>query len=142
MRSWAIVSILAILGLSTTIPSVAIGPQLKVDCGNWSLGRDVEGSYRELSALALYDFSGDRFEYRAKFYGSTKEKFSRGTFQGTYLIENPESNSHSVEFPLNIKFRKNKYELFMYKTKYIKAEIQFIDIQGFKASKTCIWKFK
>ena len=130
--------------LIAIVPSgaFAIGPELKVDCGNWTNHKDAQGSYRELSAVALYTFAGESFKYKIKFYGSSKEKFSRGTFQGTYEIEDPESASRTIEMPLNMKFRNNKYESFMYKSKYIKAEIQFTDIQGFENYKTCIWKWR
>lgn len=122
--------------------SFAFGPELEVDCGNWVLLRDTQGSYRELTAVAFYNFAGDSFKYKVNYYGSSKEKFSRGTFQGTYTIENPELASRTVELPLNTKFRNNKYELFMYKTKYIKAMITFTDSQGYENHKTCIWKWK
>lgn len=132
------------LGLAiATIPSNAgaIGPQLQVDCGNWTYLKDGDGSYRELSAVAFYGFAGDSFKYKVVFYGSSKEKFNRGIFQGTYKIENPEYASRTIEWPLDMKFRNNKYERFMYKTKYIKAEIKFTDVQGFENYKTCIWKW-
>jgi hypothetical protein len=126
----------------STVPSsaVAIGPQLQVDCGKWSTLKDAQGSYRELSAVALYTFAGDSFKYKVTFYGSSKEKFSRGTFQGTHTISDAESASRTIETPLNMKFRNNKIESFMYKTKYIKANIKFTDAQGFENTKTCIWK--
>ena len=126
-----------------TVPSnaVAIGPQLQVDCGNWNYLKSSAGSYRELSATALYTFAGDSFKYKVIFYGSSKEKFSRGIFHGTYKIENPEYSSRTIEYPLNMKFRNNKYESFMYKTKYIKGEIKFTDSQGFESYQTCIWKW-
>ena len=127
----------------TTVPSgaVAIGPELQVDCGNWANLKDAQGSYRELSAVAFYTFAGDSFKYKVTFYGSSKEKFSRGTFQGTYVIEDPESASRTIEMPLNMKFRNNKFESFMFKTKYIKANLRFTDVQGYGSNKTCIWKF-
>ena len=129
--------------LIATVPSdaVAIGPQLEVDCGNWTYLKDGKGSYRELSAVASYLFAGDSFKYKVNFYGSKKEKFSRGIFQGTYKIEEPEVASRVIEWPLNMKFRNNKYESFMYKTKYIMAEIKFTDGQGFENYKSCIWKW-
>jgi hypothetical protein len=130
--------------LLATLPSnsFALGPELEVDCGNWVLLRDTQGSYRELTAVAYYNFAGDSFKYKVNYFGSSKEKFSRGTFQGTYTIENPELASRTVELPLNTKFRNNKYESFMYKTKYIKAMITFTDSQGYENRKTCIWKWK
>jgi len=126
-----------------TFPSnaIAIGPQLKVDCGNWTYLKDTQGSYRELSAVALFAFAGKSFRYNVEFYGSSKENFSRGTFQGTYKIKDPESASRTIEMPLNMKFANTKYTVFMYKTKYIKADIKFTDIQGFENYKTCIWKW-
>ena len=129
--------------LIATVPTsaIAIGPQLQVDCGNWAKLRDSQGSYRELSAVALYTYAGNSFKYNIKFYGSTKEKFSRGTFQGTYKMKSPESSSRTTEIPINMKFRNNKLESFMFKTKYIKAEIKFTDIQGFESYQTCIWKW-
>ena len=127
-----------------SLPSnaIAIGPQLQVDCGNWANLKDAKGSYRELSAVALYTFAGDSFKYSVKFYGSSKEKSSRGTFQGTYKIENSEYASRTIEMPINMKFRNNKIESFMYKTKYIKADMKFTDIQGFENYQTCIWKWR
>lgn len=122
--------------------SYAFGPELEVDCGNWVIQRDTQGLYRELTAVALYNFAGDSFKYKVDYFGSSKEKFSRGTFQGTYKIEDPELASRTVEIPLNTKFRNNKYESFMYKTKYIKANIKFTDSQGYENYKTCIWKWK
>jgi hypothetical protein len=129
--------------LIVTLPSNAhaIGPQLQVDCGNWTYLKDARGSYRELSAVALYTFAGDSFKYKISFYGSSKEKFSRGIFQGTYEIEDPEYTSRTIEMPLNMKFRNNKLGSFMYKTKYIKADIKFTDVQGFENYQTCIWKW-
>lgn len=130
-----------IISSSSSI-AVAFGPQLEVDCGNWVIQRDTQGLYRELTAVALYNFAGDTFKYKVDYFGSSKEKFSRGTFQGTYKIEDPELASRTVEIPLNTKFRNNKYESFMYKTKYIKANIKFTDSQGYENYKTCIWKWK
>ena len=141
MKRSFVLSVCTVLAFLLPIPTMAIGPQLQVDCGNWNYLKDSNGSYRELSAVAIFDYSGSNFSYRVKFYGSKKENFSRGTFQGTYAIKNPESSFHSTEFPLNMKFRNNKYESFMYKTKYIKAEIKFTDSEGFEAYKTCIWKW-
>lgn len=128
----------------SSVPSnaIAIGPQLQVTCGNWANLKDSQGSYRELTAVALYTYAGNSFKYNVKFYGSSKEKFSRGTFQGTYEIEDPESASRTTEMPLNMKFRNNKMESYMYKTKYIKADIKFTDVQGFENYQTCIWKWR
>lgn len=142
MRRLSLVGICVGLLLTTfPINSHAFGPELEVDCGNWIIQRDTQGSYRELTAVALYNFAGDSFKYKVNYFGSSKEKFSRGTFQGTYKIEDPELSSRTVEIPLNTKFRNNKYELFMYKTKYIKASIKFTDSQGYENYKTCIWKW-
>jgi hypothetical protein len=120
----------------------AIGPQLQLDCGNWSYIKDGTNAYRELSAMSYYTFAGDSFKYKVVFYGSRKEKFNRGIFQGTYKIENPEYSSREIEFPINMKFGNNKYESVMYKTKYIKGKFRFTDSQGFQSYKTCIWKWK
>lgn len=143
MRRLSFVGI-SISVLLTIFPNnlYAIGPELEVDCGNWVIQRDTQGFYRELTAVALYNFAGDSFKYKVDYFGSSKEKFSRGTFQGTYKIEDPELPSRTVEIPLNTKFRNNKYESFMYKTKYIKANIKFTDSQGYENYKTCIWKWK
>lgn len=143
MKRLSLVGIcIGLLFTSSQNNSFAFGPELEVDCGNWVLLRDAQGSYRELTAIAFYNFAGNSFKYKVSYFGSSKEKFSRGTFQGTYTIENPELASRTVELPLNTKFRNNKYESFMFKTKYIKANIKFTDSQGYESYKTCIWKWK
>ena len=140
VKKLLVIAIVVSLTMSTN-SARAIGPQLQLDCGNWSYIKDGTSSYRELSAMSYYTFAGNSFKYKVVFYGSNKEKFSRGVFQGTYKIENPEYSSREIEFPINMKFGNNKYESFMYKTKYIKGEFRFTDPQGFQSYKTCIWKW-
>jgi len=132
---------ISLLVVANIQDSLAIGPQLELDCGNWEKLSDYEGAYRQLTAVALYSFSGSKFKYEVKFYSTSKSKISRGTYKGTYKIENPESTSHQVEMPLPMKFRNNSIGRTMYKTKYIRAEFKFTDVQGFQAYKTCIWKW-
>lgn len=128
MKKLLVLAIATFFALGSS-SAVAIGPQLQLDCGKWSYIKDGTSAYRELSAMSYYTFAGDSFKYKVVFYGSSKEKFSRGIFQGTYKIENPEYSSREIEFPINMKFGNNKYESFMYKTKYIKGEFRFTDSQ-------------
>jgi hypothetical protein len=141
MKRGFVFLMILLLGVTSIQNSFAIGPQLELDCGNWEKLADNEGAYRQLTAVALYSFSGSKFKYEAKFFSTSKEKTSRGIFKGTYKIENPESTSHQVEMPLPMKFRNSSMERTMYKTKYIRAEFKFTDVQGFEAYKTCIWKW-
>lgn len=141
VKRFLIVALSIFLTIGTN-SAMAIGPQLDLDCGNWRYLKDGTGAYRELSAISYYTFAGDSFKYKVVFYGSSREKFSRGVFQGTYKIENPEYSSREIEFPINMKFGNNKFESFMYKTKYIRGEFRFTDAQGFQNYKTCIWKWK
>ena len=141
MKRFLVIIICTFFTISSSFNVYALGPQLEVDCGNWENLSDNEGAYRQLTAVALYSFSGSKFKYEVKFFSTSKEKTSRGTFKGTYKIENPESTSHQVEMPLPVKFRNTRMERTMYKTKYIRAEFKFTDVQGFEALKTCVWKW-
>lgn len=121
------------------------GPQLQVDCGTWSTLKDSKGTYRELSALALYEYSGPSFTYNIEFYGSFKDyrsKLSSASINWSHEIENPEYSSRAMEVPLTTQFRKNKYQAHMFKTKYIRADILFTDSRGFESRKACIWKWE
>ena len=125
--------------------SHAIGPQLQFDCGSWTIQRDSKGFYRELTTSALYEFSGSSFKYKIYFYGSTREvrkKISRGQLNWTHKIQNPEYDSRIMEVPISMKFRNNKMQRFMYKTKFIRADVLFTDEQEFEAREVCIWKWK
>jgi hypothetical protein len=131
-----------LLFFCVNIPSAkAIGPQLVVDCGNWDYLQDSAGKYRELTAVALFGYAGPKFKYQVNFYNTSKSRTSLGVFKGTYVIENPENEVHETELPINMKFRNNKYSATMYKSKYIRGEFKFTDIQGFEAYQTCIWKW-
>ena len=142
MRKVIAVVCLGLVFFNVQIPSAgAIGPQLVVDCGNWEYLQDSSGRYRELTAVALFGYAGAKFKYQVNFYNSAKSRTSLGVFKGTYEIENPENDVHETEMPVNMKFRNNKYSITMYKTKYIRGEFKFTDIQGFEAYKTCIWKW-
>ena len=120
------------------------GHQLQVYCGTWNNLKYKKGAYRELSALALYEFSGRSFKYNIEFYGSTRDyrdKVSRASINWSHEIENPEYSSRAMELPITTKFRNNKYQSYMFKTKYIRADILFTDSQGFEAREACIWKW-
>lgn len=127
--------------LSTAQNSFAIGPQLEVDCGNWDKLSDSKGLYRELSALALYTFSGAKFKYEVRFFNTATGNSSRGAFKGTYEIKNPEYSSRQLELPIPMKFRNNTKDRKMFNANYIRGEFKFTDIQGFEAYSTCIWKW-
>ena len=125
--------------------AVALGPQLQVDCGTWNYLKDSKGAYRELAAQVFYEFSGSSFDYKVDFYGSTKDyrnKTSSATINWSHVIENPEYSSRIMEVPITQKFRNNKFQQYMYKSKYIRADMIFTDSQGFEARKTCVWKWK
>jgi len=143
MRKHLLVPILAFVMAfcSTTERAFGIGPQLEVSCGNWNYLKDSSGAYRELDALAIYGYAGSKFTYEMKFYNTAKSKRSLGTFKGSYEIEKPESETHITEVPLTTKFYKTTSSI-MYKSKYIRAEIKFTDIQGFEAYHRCVWKWK
>ena len=142
MRKVIAVVCLGLVFFNVQIPSAgAIGPQLVVDCGNWEYLQDSSGRYRELTAVALFGYAGAKFKYQVNFYNSAKSRTSLGVFKGTYEIEYPENDVHETEMPVNMKFRNNKYSVTMYKTKYIRGEFKFTDIQGFEAYKTCSWKW-
>ena len=133
-----------ILGVNLNF-AYGFGPQLQVDCGTWKTLKDAKGTYRELSTLALYEFSGASFTYNVEFYGSTKDvrnKLSSATINWSHEIETPEYSSRVMEVPITQKFRNNKYDAYMFKTKYIRADILFTDSQGFEGRKVCIWKWK
>ena len=128
----------------TPSTSFAIGPQLQFDCGNWNYLKDSKGKYRELSTQALYYFSGSEFKYNIDYYGSKRdfrEKTSSASFIGSHVIESPEYSSRTLPVPISKKFRNNKMDMYMYKTKYLRAEIVFIDEIGFEARASCIWKW-
>lgn len=118
-----------------------IGPQLEVSCGSWNYLKDSSGAYRELDALAIYGYAGSKFDYEMKLYNTATSKRSLGTFKGSYEIKKPESETHITEVPLTTKFYKSTSSI-MYKSKYIRAEIKFTDIQGFEAYHRCVWKWK
>lgn len=148
-RSFSAALIAATIGLVFAVQPLQIanglGPQLQVDCGTWNTLRDTEGTYRELSAYALYEFSGASFTYNIKFYGSAKDyrnKISRASINWSHEITNPEYSSREMEVPISTIFRNDKYQAYMFKTKYIRADILFTDAQGFEARKTCIWRWK
>jgi hypothetical protein len=148
-RSFSAVILAATIGLVLTIQPLQVanglGPQLQVDCGNWNTFKDAKGTYRELSASALYEFSGASFTYNIKFYGSARDyrnEISRAVINWRHEITNPEYSSRAMEVPITTTFRNNKYEAYMFKTKYIRADILFTDAQGFEARKACIWKWK
>ncbi len=117
-----------------------IGPQLEVFCGNWNYIKDSSGSYRELDALAIYGYAGSKFNYEVKFYNTVKSRRSLGIFKGSHEIKEPESETHTTEVPLNMKFNKSTSSI-MYKSKYIRAELKFTDIQGFESYHRCTWKW-
>ncbi len=120
------------------------GPQLQFDCGTWTTLKDKRGLYRELSAFALYEYSGSSFTYNIEFYGSTKDyrdKVSSAAINWSHEIEDPEYSSRAMEIPIKTRFRNNKYQAYMFKTKYIRADILFTDSQGFEAREACIWRW-
>ena len=141
MRRYLIPTTLVLISLVTTQHSLAIGPKLEVDCGKWNKLSDAKGVYKELSAVAFYSFSGAKFKYEVRFFNTSKGNSSRGTFKGTYEIENPEYSSRQIELPIPMKFRNNSTNRTMFNSKYIRAEFKFTDTQGFEAYSTCIWKW-
>jgi hypothetical protein len=141
MRRYLIPTTIVLISLVTPQHSLAIGPKLEVDCGNWNKLSDAKGVYKELSAVAFYSFSGAKFKYEVRFFNTSKGNSSRGTFKGTYEIENPEYSNRQIELPIPMKFRNNSTNRTMFNSKYIRAEFKFTDIQGFEAYSTCIWKW-
>jgi len=134
------ISILSLIICLAQNPSLAFGPQLQVDCGNWNYIKDGKKSVRELSTVAFFTHSGDSFKVRAKFFSSAKSKSSLGILKWTYTIIDPEYESRTTELPLKMQFD-SRYASVMYKTKYIKGVFKFIDSQGFESLQTCIWKW-
>lgn len=143
MRKSLLTLLLTLSLLFTFTPDrvFGIGPKLEVSCGNWNYFKDSSGAYRELEALAIYGYAGSKFNYEMKFYNTAKSKRSLGTFKGSYEIEKPESETHITEVPLATKFYRSTSSI-MYKTKYIRAEIKFTDVQGFEAYHRCVWTWK
>jgi len=144
-RKWVASIVLCLTFVLNSNYAYGFGPQLQVDCGTWNLLKDAKGAYRELSASAFYEFSGASFTYNIEFYGSTKDvrtDTSRATINWSHEIKNPEYSSRVMEVPITTQFRNNKFTSYMYKTKYIRANILFTDSQGYEARKICIWKWK
>ena len=141
MKRYFIPIICILIAIGTPQNSLAIGPQLEVDCGNWDKLSDSKGIYRELSAVTFYTFSGAKFKYEVRFFNTSKGNSSRGTFKGTYEIKNPEYSSRQIELPIPMKYRNNSTDRKMFNSNYIRGEFKFTDIQGFEAYSTCIWKW-
>jgi hypothetical protein len=121
-------------------PSMAFGPQIQADCGKWVYKKQGENSARQLSTLALFTHSGDSFKMRTEFFASPKSKTRLGTLKRTHTINDPEYQTRTTEIPIQMQFD-SRFNLNMYRTKYIKGNFKVTDFQGSESLQTCIWKW-